>query len=369
MSYLILLSALSISCVSAYFSIIGLTTMFPAAFWSIVVMGSVLEIGKLVSASWLHHNWRVASRSLKIYLTSAVVVLIFITSMGIFGFLSKSHIEHQKNAEETAILMAQLDNKIIRENDYISRQNEYINQLSIEKEDSTEKDVYNIELEQNKIDELYSSLDKSIKLDNEEIVRLNSRIKTLDEEVVLLNSSSGGLFSSKKKKVEELKSQQKLERQDIKTKMNAVESRITKMRDSTQSQVDQVRDRINNRQDNTSDEDTSLKKEKFNVNIKSAYERIDVMEAEKFKYKNTQLDLEAEVGPVKYVAELFEDFGSESVDLSQAVRIVILILVFVFDPLAVVMLLAANSSFKIKRQEPYENITDRVKPKFLPPKP
>ena len=102
MSYLILLSALSISFVSAYFSIIGLTTMFPSSFWSIVIMGGVLEVGKLVSASWLHHNWKTAPRTLKIYLSTAVVVLIFITSMGIFGFLSKSHIEHQKDAQESS---------------------------------------------------------------------------------------------------------------------------------------------------------------------------------------------------------------------------------------------------------------------------
>ena len=173
--------------------------MFPAAFWSIVIMGGVLEVGKLVSASWLHHNWKVASRSLKIYLTSAVVVLIFITSMGIFGFLSKSHIEHQKNAEENAILMAQLDNKITRENEYITRQNEYINQLSAENEDSTENNAYIIDLEQKKIDALYVSLDKNMKLDNDEIGRLTSRIQALDEEVALLNSTSGGLFGSKKK--------------------------------------------------------------------------------------------------------------------------------------------------------------------------
>jgi uncharacterized membrane protein YecN with MAPEG domain len=101
MKYAILLSALSISFVAAYFSIIGLTAMFPAAFWSIVIMGSVLEVAKLVSASWLHHNWKICPRSLKIYLTTAVVVLIFITSMGIFGYLSKSYITHQTVAEET----------------------------------------------------------------------------------------------------------------------------------------------------------------------------------------------------------------------------------------------------------------------------
>ena len=361
MSYLILISALSISVVSAYFSIIGLTTMFPSSFWSIVIMGSVLEVGKLVSASWLHHNWKVAPRTLKIYLSTAVVVLIFITSMGIFGFLSKSHIEHQKSSEENIILMAQLDSKVKRENEYIARQNDYINKLSSEKGDSSKKSEYNIDLEQKKIDDLYISLDKSIKLDNDEINRLNNKIKLLDQEIALLDSSSGGLFGGKKKKIEDLKSNQKPDREDINSKIQEAEDRISKMRDSTQSQIAKVRERIDTRQDDSEDkQDTSIKKEEYNSNIQSAYDRIDEMQADIFKYKNAELQLEAEVGPVKYVAELLEDLGAESIALAGAVRIVILILVFVFDPLAVVMLLAANLSFKLKKRKPYENIAGRL---------
>ncbi len=361
MPYLILLSALSISAVSAYFSIIGLTTMFPAAFWSIVIMGGVLEVGKLVSASWLHHNWKVAPRTLKIYLSTAVVVLIFITSMGIFGFLSKSHIEHQKNAEETAILMTQIENKITREKEYIERQNNYIDKLNSESGDSSKKDIYNIELEQKKIDDLYSSLDKNIELDNQEISRLNSRISALDQEVSALNGSSGGLFSSKKKKIEELKLAQAEERESISLKMQAAENRIVKSRESTQAQVDKIRNRIDTRQDTSENkEDFSTKKEEYNKNIQSSYDKIDVMQSELFKYKNTQLELEAEVGPVKYVAELLEDFGAKSIALAEAVRIVIIILVFVFDPLAVVMLLAANLSFKLARRKPYDNLSNSI---------
>jgi len=361
MSYLILLSALSISAVSAYFSIIGLTTMFPSAFWSIVIMGGVLEIGKLVSASWLHHNWRVAPRSLKIYLTTAVVVLIFITSMGIFGFLSKSHIEHQKSAEKNAILMTQIDDKISREQEYISRQKEYIDQLSTLTDQSSQKSVYNIELEQKKINDLYDSLDKNLAFDVKEIERLNNRRSSLDQELSDLSNSSGGLFSNKNKKIEELNLKQKKEREEIDSKIKAAEDRISKMRESTQSQVDAVRKKIDERQDSPSEsEDLDKKREEHNQNIKLAHERIDSMESEKFEYKNAQLNLEAEVGPVKYVAELMEDLGASSIGLAEAVRIVIIILVFVFDPLAVVMLLAANLSFKMRKRGAYENISDRV---------
>jgi hypothetical protein len=219
MKYAILLSALSISFVSAYFSIIGLTAMFPAAFWSIVIMGTVLEIAKLVSASWLHHNWHIAPRSLKIYLTTAVVVLIFVTSMGIFGFLSKSYITHQTVAEETKIVLSQLDDKIIREKEYIERQDQYLNDLAEQKTTSSTDAVYNIELEQKKINDLHSSLDKNLKIDTDDINRLNSRISVLNTEVIALNAKPGGIFSSKKKKLEELAVKQNPERESIKYKL------------------------------------------------------------------------------------------------------------------------------------------------------
>ena len=264
MKYTILLSALSISLVSAYFSIIGLTTMFPAVFWAIVIMGGVLEVGKLVSASWLHHNWKIAPRSLKIYLTTAVVVLIFITSMGIFGFLSKSHIKHQKDAQEVAILASQLENKMERERLYITRQNEYLKDLSSDAKDSSNKDVYNIELEQKKIDDLYSSTrKKAYQLIMPKSPRLNDRIKVLDKEVAAIQATSGGLFSNKTKQLSELADKQKLERESIQQRVLAAEARISKARESTDGQVSKIRERIDSRQDNQSNtEEVAIKKER-----------------------------------------------------------------------------------------------------------
>ena len=91
---LVLLSALSISGTGAYFSILGLATMFPGSTTEVIVMGGVLEVGKIIAAIWLHLNWKSANKLMRFYLTGAVIVLMFITSMGIFGFLSKAHIEH-----------------------------------------------------------------------------------------------------------------------------------------------------------------------------------------------------------------------------------------------------------------------------------
>ena len=169
----------------------------------------------------------------------------------------------------------------------------------------------------------------------------------MDEEVAAIQATSGGLFSNKNKRLAELSEKQKLERESIQQRVLAAEARIGKARESTDGQVAKIRERIDSRQDNQSNtEDVAVKKEEYNTNIKDAYARIDDMESESFRLKNSQLELEAEVGPVKYIAELLEDFGFGKIDLGGAVRIVIVILVFVFDPLAVVMLLAANLNFR-----------------------
>ena len=91
---LLLLSALGVSAVAGYFSIVGLMAIFPAAAMSILAMGVVLEIAKLVTASWVYRYWDKAALVMKTYFTIAVVILSLITSMGIFGFLSRAHLEH-----------------------------------------------------------------------------------------------------------------------------------------------------------------------------------------------------------------------------------------------------------------------------------
>ena len=104
---LTLLSALSISGVAIFYSVIGLATIFPGAFVPVVIMGGVLEVGKLITASWLYRNWKFTPFMLKTYLTTAVIRLSLITSMGIFGFLSKAHLE-QNLASDTLIQRIQI---------------------------------------------------------------------------------------------------------------------------------------------------------------------------------------------------------------------------------------------------------------------
>ncbi len=107
------LSAISISVIAAGYSIIGLATLFAGAVTPIIAMGTALEVGKLVAASWLYHNWRSdIPKTLKAYLFTAIIVLVFITSMGIFGFLSKAHLDQVRPTGNNAVQIALIDKQI-----------------------------------------------------------------------------------------------------------------------------------------------------------------------------------------------------------------------------------------------------------------
>jgi hypothetical protein len=122
LTILTFLSAISISIIAAGYSIIGLATLFAGAVIPIIAMGSALEIGKLVAASWLYQNWRSdVPRLLKVYLFSAIIVLIFITSMGIFGFLSKAHLDQVQPTSSNTIKINTIDNQIKRQEIVIDR--------------------------------------------------------------------------------------------------------------------------------------------------------------------------------------------------------------------------------------------------------
>ena len=124
-----MITALSISAVAIYYSVSGLVAIFAAAAIPIIIMGSVLEIGKLVTAVWLHWYWDKAKWWLKTYLSIATLVLMFITSMGIFGFLSKAHIEQTAAAEEGIAQLEIIEQDLTRQADIIARAEQRIVEL------------------------------------------------------------------------------------------------------------------------------------------------------------------------------------------------------------------------------------------------
>ena len=235
-----LFTALAISAVAAFYSIVGLMAIFSASAMSIAVMGVVLEVGKLITASWLYQNWKRVPLLLKSYLTIAVVVLMFITSMGIFGYLSKAHIDQGKGVAEIYLKVERVDNRIQTERNTILRY---------------EKQLTNLDTALNKY---------------------------LD-----LGAVSKGLAK---------REEQEPERKEL----------------------------------------VSL--------INKAQEKIDLLLTERAEYQLQINSFEVEIGPIKYISAII--YGDKALDsIDTAVRAVILILVFVFDPLAVLLIVSANMSF------------------------
>ena len=244
---IVFLSAISISVIAAGYSIAGLTALFAGAVVPIIAMGSALEVGKLVAASWLYNNWRnkFVPQTLKIYLTFATIVLVFITSMGIFGFLSKAHLDQVQPNNSNAIKIELLDDQIKSQKMIIYRSQ---NTLKL--------------------------LDKTLE-------------KYIDMEYV-----TRGLKEREK---------QKPERDALTLSINNATDKISELTD------------------------------------KKGVLQLEVQK------------LEAEVGPIKYIAELI--YGDTAKDhFDEAVRWVIIVLIFVFDPLAVLLLIAANISLRTRRE-------------------
>tara|TARA_Y100000593_G_scaffold24344_1_gene48574 strand:- start:42436 stop:43344 length:909 start_codon:yes stop_codon:yes gene_type:complete len=300
---------------------------------------------------------------LKFYLTVAVVVLIGITSMGIFGFLSKSHIEQQREVSHITNQLSQIEHKISNENAYIQRQQGLIDRVEESASSAVERTDGNIELEQRKITEIQQSLSASVKYDEDALNRLNEQLSTLDAEVGAVAAAPGGIFSGKKKKLEELAERQKGARESIALKKTEIETKISASRQLADEKIAAIRARLESFQDSGSVSSVAPDVSAYENNIRDAYGRVDGFETKKFELQSVLDGLEVEVGPIKYIAALIEDFGVDNVVLAEAVRAVILILVFVFDPLAVVMLLAANMNFRQARAASYEKLSSHIEKK------
>ena len=343
---LTLLSALSISGVAIFYSVIGLATIFPGAFIPVIIMGGVLEIGKLITASWLYRNWKFTPFMLRTYLTTAVIILSFITSMGIFGFLSKAHLE-QNLASDTLIQRIQiLNDKIDSEKNSIVRQNAVIDRLekSINRTSGTADG--DIEVQQSIIKDANQNLKTLLTVETNTAKDLNDRLKVLDQNVSDILTSDKSFFNEEKA-ASDLKASQKAEREQIAVNIKEAQDRIAELKADHKAETSEAKTVIANMRagskDNkgtyTEDIDTAEQK------IFDAQGRIDSFIVEKQPLEKDMLTLEAEIGPVKYIAALAVDWGiTDQVDTSKAVRWVILLLIVVFDPLAVLLLIAANQS-------------------------
>jgi Tfp pilus assembly protein PilO len=263
LAWLLLLTGLTISAVAIYYSVVGLTAIFSAAAIPIIIMGSALEVGKLVCASWLKANWERAPRFMKYYMITAVMVLMLITSMGIFGFLSKAH-------NDQNLVSGDVQSKIA---------------------------IY----------------DEKIKTARENIEANRKQLKQMDEAVdQVMGRSTDEKGADKANSIR--KSQQR-DRQSLAKDIEANQRIIA------------------------------------TLNEEAAPIRAEIRK------------VEAEVGPIKYIAKfIYGERGADENMLEHAVTWIIILIVIVFDPLAVIMLLAAQMTFGwMRKQEPVEVAKEEIK--------
>lgn len=352
-AFLVLITALAISATAAYYSIVGLMAIFSGATLSVAVMGSVLEVGKLVTASWLYQYWKQVPFLLKTYLTIAVFVLMLITSMGIFGYLSKAYLEQSAMSEEQIAQIQVYTEKLERSEIKIRRWNEEIGRLNrgedfrvdklIEKEQAQLEVIYGRMSEEKKQFQIIA--DEQIQVQNNKIKESADRTKS-DIELLLKREKS----EQREKDIDKVRKRDRgtawVARRDIGVINEQLRKDLEKIDKQYESQIAEINERIaelrNQAKSKTVDIDSKI--DEFETLIESEQAKADLARTEKLKYESKYRQLEVEVGPVKYIADMLYGDSAETM-LDSAVRGVIITLIFVFDPLAVLLVIAGNMTF------------------------
>ena len=376
---LTLITALAIAGVAAWFSIAGLMAIFSAAAMPIAVMAGTLEVGKLLTASWLYRYWNDTSLMLKSYLCIAVAILMLITSMGIFGYLSKAHLDQAGASGDAFAIVERLDGKIAREENKIGILEQRIAGLqtgggldvstSIQQQETIRDGAWDrvqgdIDYAQGQIQSIRDQLVIDLKAQDDKLIPLDKIVDSYaNQGTVTTETDSGGIFRSAETETvdnvalaNEVRLGQKAERDAISSEkdslrqlaqkdINSQQANIDKYRAQAQTVIDNANKEINSLRENSSqDQDGILIKiDDYNEQIDTIYDDLIIIKDEKFEAESTVRELEKEVGPIKYVAQLVYGDDSATV-LDKAVRLFILLLVFVFDPLAVILIIAANQT-------------------------
>ena len=361
---LTLLSALTISAIAIYYSVAGLAAIFAAAVIPIIVMGVALEVGKLVTAVWLHRYWKQATWWLKTYLSVAVFILMFITSMGIFGFLSKAHIEQTSMSQEQVALIETLDDKETRSQAKINRWRGELDRL-LKGEDVRVDGL--IDKEQEGLDKIYARINKEkdalredakFKVDQQQ-TRIKQAQDRRDAEIAAAEKKFEGSFGGSKE-YEEAVTKAKNNELSVASRAQKEILAINTQSDKDLKAVDEKYDAdiadINKRisdlrnQANNKTVDIEGRINELEGFIETEQVKIDAVNEEKFGYEKEYRKLEAEVGPIKYIAEFIYGENADQNLLEAAVRWVIIIIIFVFDPLAVLLLIASQYTFTWARE-------------------
>lgn len=341
--WMTLISGLSISSVAVWYSVAGLVAIFAASSTAIIIMGVVLEVGKLVTALWLHRHWERAVGWLKTYLAIAVVFLMLITSMGIFGFLSKAHIEQTSMSGEQQAQIEVIDEKITRSTAKIERWQGEIDRLlktggqsaSMTSDQTALKELR--ELIQNEKDAIRKEANDRIEIAQ---TRRDTEIASAKP---LLNSFGG--TDDYNKAVEKAKAKEQKESASARYTQN---KRLSAVDKQYAKELATLTAAINSGRKDTKANAVSVDKKvaELEKNIELEQDKIETVRVDKTVFEKEYRKLEAEVGPVKYIAEFIYGEQADQNMLEKAVTWVIIMIIFVFDPLAVLMLIASQYAFK-----------------------
>jgi hypothetical protein len=354
LNYLALVSSIGIAGIAAYFSVIGLATIFAGAYLGVVIMTGALEFGKLVTAAYLHLKWDILGKQ-KYYLAFSVVVLMFITSLGIFGYLAKASSD---TSYATQAAQAEAD----RFTTQIERQENKIETLTIRLDtlgggqfDITES----VNAQEDIRDGAWSRVQGDIDYAQGQIddirERLNTSLTALDQIVLSYTEQGtvtvGGAFNRDTTDNVALGVQVRREQQPERDRLqDQANEQISGFQTQIDSYREQAQDTINTSNteirrlqnlNNSAQDEVIVKSEEINTEIDEIYDTISGLRDERFVYEQEILGFEKEVGPVKYVAEVI--YGQEeSVNrIDNAIRWVIFAIIFVFDPLAVLLLISS----------------------------
>lgn len=378
-AYLVLICGLSVSSVAVYYSVVGLAAIFAAAVIPVIIMGTVLEISKLAATVWLKQYWDIAPKLIKLYLIVAVIVLMLITSMGIFGFLSRAHIEQTMGTAENSAQIQRITTEIARQNDSIVKNEARIRQIE---SGSTGQDATlqsQIDREQARIDSASQRVEPAIQEQNVIIASrtkiYQDQIDNIDRELSRLQSNlnsnqiaqvqsqvgvqpDGQIGPRTQAAIREYRDRftaqkaqaiKNLETANSDPVIDAARKEIARIRSTVESQIkesnqliNRLRDQLGRRQ--TSDIDQQI--DSLRTAISSANTEIEQLSARKYELESEVRKLEAEVGPIKYLAKLIYGENTDKDILEKAVTWVIIALIFVFDPLAVILLLSSQISFQ-----------------------
>ena len=371
LNWLALVTSVGIAGIAAYFSVLGLATIFAGAFMGIVIMAGALEFGKIVSAAYLHLFWDRLNYQ-KWIMAFMVFVLMLITSLGIFGYLSKAHSEQTGDTAQAQSIVSRIDNEISREENKIATYEDRIGTLGVAKIDVSGSISQQEVIRDGAWDRVQGDIDYAqgqIGSLRTQLTTLDSAVNDLREKgVEVITTDQGGVFQGAETEtidyVEQanvLFDQQKEQRDQIRSDIDKQQGNIDRYRQQAQDTINGANAEIKRlQQASTGDADEIIEKtDEYNLLIDQTYDTIDELKLEKFDSEQIILTLEREVGPIKYIAEVIYGQEESVKYLDNAVRWVIYMLIFVFDPLAVLLLISSIGQVYREEEKKRPNITEK----------